>query len=421
MITVLYNPAQIITVNSNGINYKNKDTMNDIGVIQNHSIVIEKGLIKDFIPSNSASRIGADSIIDISGKVVMPGFVECHTHTVFAGSRSNEFREKLKGKSYEDIVNDGGGINKTVNAVRELSIDELVQLAIPRISYFIRQGVTTIEIKSGYGLDFENELKILRAIKELKRVFPIDIIPTFLGAHTYPAEYKNNHQKYLDLIIGKMLPEIAKGELAVFCDAFVEKTAFSPDEIDAVFCAANSYNLNLSLHTEQFNNIGGIDLIKKFNIANVDHLEVLKEEDINLLAEKSTTAVLLPGVSLFQKYSYAPARKLIDNNVITALASDYNPGSCSISNISVIMGLAAINMHMTIEEVISAYTLNAANALLLSKDRGSIELGKKADFSVLNTNDYSDLIYNFGKNLNYMTIKDGNIIYEEKESKIENN
>jgi imidazolonepropionase len=415
MTTVIYNPAQIITVNSNGINYKKKDTINDIGVMENHSIVIEEGLIKDFVPSNSISRISADNIIDISGKVIMPGFVECHTHTVFAGSRANEFREKLKGKSYEDIVHAGGGINKTVNAVRDLSIDELVQLAIPKISYFIRQGVTTIEIKSGYGLDFENELKILRAIKKLKQIFPIDILPTFLGAHTYPTEYKNNHKEYLDLIIEKMLPEIVKENLTVFCDAFVEKTAFSAEEIEAVFQAAKSYDLKLSLHTEQFNNIGGIDLLKKFNIANVDHLEVLKEEDIKLMADTGTTAVLLPGVSLFQKYSYAPARKLIDNNVITALASDYNPGSCSISNISVIMGLAAINMQMTIEEVISAYTLNSANALLLSTDRGSIELGKKADFSVLNTNDYSDLIYNFGKNLNYMTIKNGNIIYKEKE------
>lgn len=421
MITVLNNPAQIITVNSSGVNYKNKDTINDIGVLERHSIIIEKGIIKDIIPSNSVAKIGADSIIDLSGKVIMPGFVECHTHTVFAGSRANEFREKLRGKSYEDIVYEGGGINKTVNAVRELSTDELVQLAIPRIIYFIRQGVTTIEIKSGYGLDFENELKILRAIKKLKTIFPIDIIPTFLGAHTYPVEYKNNHQGYLDLIIDKLLPVIANENLAVFCDAFVEKTAFSPTEVETIFIAALSYGLKLSLHTEQFNNIGGIDLINKLCIANIDHLEVLKENDIKNLAEKGTTAVLLPGVSLFQKYSYAPARKLIDNNVITALASDFNPGSCSISNISVIMGLAAINMQMTIEEVISAYTLNAANALLLSADRGSIELGKKADFSVLNTNDYSDLVYNFGKNLNYMTIKNGNIIYKEKEFEIENN
>ncbi|MDP4116793.1 MAG: imidazolonepropionase, partial [Bacteroidota bacterium] len=303
--------------------------------------------------------------------------------------------------------------------VRDLTFEELVQLAIPRINYFIQQGVTTLEIKSGYGLDLENEIKLLRAIKDLNEMFPIDIIPTFLGAHTYPPEFKSNHAGYIDLIINKMLPAIANEQLAVFCDAFIEDTAFSVNDIERVFDAANKLGFKLALHTEQFNNIGGIDLIDKFNIANVDHLEVLRDEDINKLAKSHTTAVLLPGVSLFQKYNYAPARKLIDNNIITALASDYNPGSCSISNISVIMGLAALNMQMTIEEVISAYTLNAANALLLSKDRGSIEIGKKADFSVLETDDYSDLVYNFGKNLNYITIKNGNIIYK-KESIIEN-
>jgi len=419
MITILHNPSQIITVNSDGVNYKIKKTINDLGILENHSIVIEDGIIKDIIHSSTVHKFTVDNTIVVSGKTVLPGFVDCHTHSVFAGSRANEFREKLAGKSYEDIVHEGGGINKTVQAVRELTFEELVQLAIPRINYFIQQGVTTLEIKSGYGLDLENEIKLLRAIKDLNEMFPIDIIPTFLGAHTYPPEFKSNHAGYIDLIINKMLPAIANEQLAVFCDAFIEDTAFSVNDIERVFDAANKLGFKLALHTEQFNNIGGIDLVDKFTIANVDHLEVLRDEDINKLAKSHTTAVLLPGVSLFQKYNYAPARKLIDNNIITALASDYNPGSCSISNISVIMGLAALNMQMTIEEVISAYTLNAANALLLSKDRGSIEIGKKADFSVLETDDYSDLVYNFGKNLNYITIKNGNIIYK-KESIIEN-
>ncbi|HEX3073849.1 MAG TPA: imidazolonepropionase, partial [Ignavibacteriales bacterium] len=233
MIKVFYNPLQIATVDTNGKNYKRGKELGEIGVLENHSILVEKGIIKDIVPSSSIN--GKYEKIDLSGKVILPGLVECHTHTAFAGSRANEFRKKIEGATYEEIAYSGGGINATVQAVRKHSLEELVDIMKPRVVYFIEQGITTLEIKSGYGLSFDDELKLLQAVKEVGAMFPIDIIPTFLGAHTIPPEFKNNRDEYLNLIIDKMLPEIARQNLATFCDAFCEKTAFSAEETDRIF------------------------------------------------------------------------------------------------------------------------------------------------------------------------------------------
>ena len=296
--------------------------------------------------------------------------------------------------------------------MRNSSFNELVKLLIPRIQYFISQGITTLEIKSGYGLDLENELKLLEVIKKAKSFFKIDIIPTFLGAHTFPTEFKDDHKGYLDLITQKMLPEIAAKKLARFCDAFCELTAFSADEVDAIFTKAEELGFKLRLHTEQFHNICGLEIALAHECVSVDHLEEMTEKQIFKLAEFDTTAVLLPGVSFFLNYNYAPARKLIDNNAIVALSTDYNPGSSHIADLNLIMSLAALKMQMTFEEIISAVTINASKALLMNHQIGSIEIGKKADFAVFDAKDYSEIIYNVGKNLNVMTIKNGEIIYQ---------
>ncbi len=413
MKTLLFNPSSVVTVNTSGKNYKRGKELSEIGCLYEHSIVIEDDLIKDIIPNSSFQKNKFEKIIDVTGKTVLPGLVECHTHTAFAGSRADEFRQKLSGVGYEEIAKKGGGINTTVKAVRSSSFEELVNIIKPRIENFISQGITTLEIKSGYGLNFENERKLLQVINFLNEIYPIDIVPTFLGAHTFPPEYKNDHQAYVDEIINKMIPHFAEQKLAEFCDGFCEATAFSANEIDEIFSAATKYGLKLKLHTEQFNSIGGLDVALKHKAVSVDHLEVIKDEDIPKLGKADTVAVLLPGVSFFLNHTYAPARKLIEQNAIVALATDYNPGSSHISSLSLIMSLAALKMKMTIEETISAVTINSAKALCREKNIGSIEIGKKADFAVFDTSDYSDIVYSIGSNLNCMTIKNGKVIYKK--------
>jgi imidazolonepropionase len=406
------NPAQIITVNTNGLNYKRGGEMSNISPISGYSIVAENGMIKDFIPSSSAYKSSFDETIDLAGKIILPGFTDCHTHLVFAGSRAGELCKRLQGKTYEEIAATGGGINSTVTAVRNASKEHLFNSAGDNIKLLISQGVTSLEIKSGYGLDFENEIKILEVIKSLQQHFPIDIMPTFLGAHTFPTEYTNDHSGYLDIIINKLLPYVTQNKLAEFCDAFCEASAFSAEETEKVFYAAAKLGIKIKLHSEQFNNLGGIDAGFKYKAASIDHLEVIKSTDIAKFTDSETVAVLLPGVSFFLDYDFAPARKLIDNNAIVALASDFNPGSCHINNLSLIVGLAALKMRLTTEEIISAFTINAAKAIGIQDKTGSIEPGKQADFAVFNAEDFSELLYNMGSNLNYMTVKKGQTIYK---------
>ncbi|HVO73563.1 MAG TPA: imidazolonepropionase [Ignavibacteriaceae bacterium] len=412
MISALLNPAQIISVDTKGKHFKPGKEMRDICVLQDHSVIIEDTLIKDIIPNSSLKPGRFDSILEVKNKVILPGLIDCHTHTAFAGSRADEFKQRLQGLSYEEISKSGGGINKTVSAVRNLSSEELLKIIKPRVDNFISQGVTTLEIKSGYGLDFKNEIKLLKVINHLNDIYPIDIVPTFLGAHTFPLNYKENRKGYLDVLINEMLPFVAQNRLSKFCDGFCEATAFLPEEIDLIFSEAERLGLKTKLHTNQFNSIGGISTALKHKCISVEHLEVISDSEIEMISKAGMAAVLLPGVSFFLDYQFAPARKLIDNNVTVALSTDYNPGSSNIASLSLIMSLAAIKMKMTVEEIISAVTINPAKALDINSSAGSIEIGKKADFAVLSTNDYSEIVYNIGTNLNSMTIKNGNVIYK---------
>ena len=414
MIKLLVNSAQIVTCNTDKKNFKRGKELQELEVLSDHFIAIENGIIKDILPDINLAKYQSAEKLDVKGKIILPGLVECHTHTAFSGSRAIEFRDKIAGKSYEEIATAGGGILSTVNSVRNSSITELVGLMIPRVKEFIAQGVTTLEIKSGYGLDFENEIKLLHAIKIVNEMLPIEIVSTFLGAHTYPAEFKENHNGYVNLINEKMIPHISKNNLAEFCDGFCEKTAFSSEEIDQIFSTAKANGLKLKLHTEQFNNIGGLEVALKHNAVSVDHLEVLRSEDYKKFSNLDIVAVLLPGVSFFLDYQFAPARNLIENDAIIALATDYNPGSSHILNLHLIMSFAAIKLKMKIEEIINAVTINAAKALSRESSIGSIEIGKKADFAVFNSSEYSDIIYNVGRNLVTHTIKDGNIIYQSE-------
>lgn len=413
MNTVFYNPTQIITVDTQKKNYKRGSELSEIGILTDHSIIVKDGIIAEIIPTQRLKPSDYESKIDLTNKIMLPGLVECHTHSVFAGSRASEFNKRLSGTSYEEIANSGGGINSTVKAVRESSFEELVELSKQRVENFISQGITTLEIKSGYGLSFYDEIKLLQVIKHLDTIYKIDIIPTFLGAHTFPPEYYNDKEQYIDIIINKMLPFVVENNLAKYCDAFCELTAFSPKQVEKIFIAAKKLGLELKLHTDQFNSIGGLDLALDMNALSVDHLEVLNNIETEKFQNSETVAVLLPGVSFSLQYNYGPAQQLKENNAIIALATDYNPGSSHINNISLIWALAAFNLNMKLEEIIAAYTINSAKALNLSETIGSIEIGKKADFAIYKTNNYSDLLYNMANNLIEKTVKNGKIVYEK--------
>ena len=411
MKTLIKNAEQIVTIETKGKNVKRGKFLAEISPLSTHSILVEDGKIKDFIPNSSIGKTEVDFSIDAQNCIIMPGLVECHTHAAYAGSRANEFLMRLKGASYEEIAKAGGGITSTMKAVRNSPFEELVKLLKPRIDHFVAQGVTTLEIKSGYGLSFYDEIKLLQVINHFKVHSSIDIVPTFLGAHTYPPEYKNDHGQYLKLIIEELLPYITKNKLAEHVDAFCEKTAFSSEDVDLIFTAAIKLGYKLRLHTDQFNAVGGLDVALKQKALSVDHLEVIADDEIPKLAKSNIAAVLLPGVSFFLDCAFAPARKLIDSNAIVALATDYNPGSSHIPNLQLIMQLAALNYKMSAEEIISAVTINSSYAMGLQENIGSLEIGKQADFAIFEAKDISEIIYNIGINLNKYTIKKGKIVY----------
>lgn len=381
--------------------------------LTDHAILTEDGVITALIPEKEIVLNPDWEVVSLRNKVVIPGFTECHTHSVFAGDRSEEFLMKLRGATYEEIAERGGGIVSTMKQVRNSTEEDLLALLLPRIQAFIEQGVTTLEIKSGYGLSTADEIKMLRTIKRASKLVPIDIVPTFLGAHTLPPEYREKRNIYIDLICNEMLPLIAQEELAQFCDGFLEKSAFQPDEIERIFETALKHGLLLRLHTDQFHSIGGLELGLKMGCRSVDHLEVITQEQTKLFKDSPVAAVLLPGVSYFLNYNYAPARDLIDADAIVALATDFNPGSSHIDNIFLIMSFAAVKMKMSINEIMNGYTINSSYACGTSSRTGSLTKGKQADFAVIENENLNQIVYHTGKNPVLMTVKKGEIIYQQ--------
>ncbi|MBI3586477.1 MAG: imidazolonepropionase [Ignavibacteriales bacterium] len=408
----LKNIQQLVTVHSNGKPCKSGSSMRDLGIIANASVLIDNGIIQWVGEDKTfALPLQEDAeVVEASSFVALPGFVDAHTHLVFAGSRENEFALRTEGKTYQEIASQGGGILSTVKATRTATKKELKKLASKRLDAMMKHGTTTAEIKSGYGLDADAEIKMLEAIVELAEEHFMTIVPTFLGAHAAPPEFNDRKEEYIKLICNTMMPYVAKRKLARFCDVFCETGYFSAEESRQILQCAQSLGLQLKLHTDEFTSIGGSSLAAELQAVSVDHLEHINDEGILKLQQSRTVAVVLPGVSFFLHNPYAPARKLIDAGIPLAIASDFNPGSCMSFSMPLMMTIACTQMSLTPEEAITACTLNGAAALGLSQTVGSIEVGKQADIILYDIPDYRYLAYHFGTNLVSTVIKKGVIL-----------
>lgn len=360
--------------------------------IEDHSI-IDYGQMINFNPHDE------DKCIDVSGKIIFPTWVDSHTHIVYAGTREDEFKDRIQGLTYQEIASKGGGILNSAKKLEQSSKEELYEQALKRLESLIKLGTGAIEIKSGYGLSHDAEIKMLEVIQKLKAQSPIPIKATYLAAHAIPVAYKNNKTAYIDEIINKTLPEVAKRGLADYVDVFCEKDYFDLVDTERILKAAKEFGLKSKIHVNQFNAFGGVQKAVDFDALSVDHLEVLTKEDLNALKSSDTLPVALPGCSFFIGIPYTPARQIIDSNLPLVLASDYNPGSAPSGNMNFVVALACIKMNMRPEEAINASTLNAAAAVEMSSSVGSITIGKKANFIISkHINSYSFMPYSFGEN-----------------------
>lgn len=364
---------------------------------------------------NEQCRLSEDAVvIDGRGFVVMPGFVDPHTHLPFAGTRQDEFREKLLGVSYQEIAARGGGIRGSVRRTREIEAQALVRQCETRLDRILLAGTTTLEAKSGYGLDQHNELKQLEVIEALAAIHPVDLVPTFMGAHEVPDEYRGRSEAFLDMMADEVMPEVRRRGLAQFCDIFCEEGYFSYNEAEKYLTKAQAAGFKLKVHADEFVSNGAAELAARLWAQSAEHLIAISDEEIRVLGASETAAVLLPGVSFFLKMDpYAPARKLIENHAIVALGTDFNPGSSMVSSQLFIMQLGVFKLGLTIEEAINAVTINSAYAIDRHQRVGSLAVGKKMDLLMLDIPDYSYMVYHLGINPVHTVIKSGEVVVRE--------
>jgi imidazolonepropionase len=409
---VITHASQILCVSSSKERCKRAAELRQICLVPNGAVVITDGLIQWVGPTADLQAVPPEAeVIDARGKVVLPGFIDSHTHLVFAGSREDEFEQRLQAKTYEEIAAAGGGINATVMQVRRASKEELKTVTRRRLQRLLSFGVSTVEIKSGYGLTLADELKCLEVIAELNQEGPWELVPTFLGAHAVPPEFQGNREGYIRLLIDEMLPEVSRCRLAEFCDVFCERGAFSVEESERVLKRASELGMKAKVHADEFSVSGGSELAARCQAISADHLLCITEDDIEALAQSRTVATLLPGTAFFLGLNYAPARRLIEAGLPVALASDCNPGTCPSENLPLIGSLACMQMKMLPAEAVTALTLNAAAALDRSNRLGSIEVGKQADLIICDVPDYRQLLYHFGVSHVWRVIKRGRVVY----------
>jgi imidazolonepropionase len=399
MTTLFINIKELIQVRDKSVEKVSGKDMSILPTIKNAFMMIENEIIINFGPMEKLGNTKADSIIDVTGRLILPTWCDSHTHLVFADTREEEFVDRINGLSYEQIAQRGGGILNSATKLQNKPEEELYNDAAKRLEELIKSGTGSIEIKSGYGLTLESELKMLRVIKKLKENFPLPIKATFLGAHAIPNLFKEKREAYIKLIIDEMLPVIAAEKLADYIDVFCEKGYYTPEETNQILKAGLQYGLIPKIHVNQFNSIGGIKVGIENNALSLDHLEVLTNEDLAHLKDSDTIPVSLPSCSFFLGIPYTNARKIMEANVPLALASDYNPGSTPSGNMNFVVSLACIKMKMTPEEAINAATINGAYALNLSHKVGSISKGKLANFIITKPiKSYSYIPYNFTNN-----------------------
>jgi imidazolonepropionase len=408
--------AQVLTLQ--GSVPRRANSLSKLSIVKDGAILVREGRIvavgkRAQIEARKDSRRAEK--MDVGGRVVLPGFVDSHTHLIHAASRAEEYDLKIQGASYEEIASKGGGILNSVKKLRAASAEALKLKARATLYEFASYGTTTLEAKSGYGLDVTNELKILQLQQELNREQPLEIVSTFLGAHVVPAEFRgkpDGTQRYIDLLLKQMLPEVAKEKLAEFCDVFCDRGAFTKWESRRILVAAKEQGLAPRLHAEQLSRTGATQLGVELGAASCDHLEQINAADIRALAKSETVATLLPGCDFHLGWkNYAPARRLIEAGAIVALATDYNPGTSPTVSMPMILSLACDQLRMSPAEAIAASTINAAYALKREKRIGSLESGKQADIAVFEVEDYREIPYYFGMQRCWMTMKNGEIIY----------
>lgn len=400
MKTLFINIKELLQVREVSIDKVSGKEMATLPIINEAFLLIENDTIIDFGSMKSCPEVDNATTIDVTGKVILPTWVDSHTHIVYAGNRIQEFVDRINGLTYEEIFNKGGGILNSSKKLNETSENEIYEQSKIRLEEIIQQGTGAVEIKSGYGLTVEGELKMLRVIKRLKENYALPIKATFLGAHAFPTEYKENHAAYIDLIINEMLPQIAEENLADYIDAFLETGYFSVAETIKIMEAGKKYGLIPKIHVNQFTAIEGIKACVENGALSVDHLEIVTDEDIEVLKNSNTMPVALPSCSYFISIPYTPARKMINAGLPIALATDYNPGTTPSGNMNFVVATACIKMKMTPEEAINAATINGAYAMGISETHGSITRGKKANIILTKPiTTYYQLPYEFGSNL----------------------
>ena len=411
MKILIINIKELIQVRENGILKVSGAEMKELPTIKNAYLLIENNIISDYGEMKNCPTISVDSTIDATSKMVLPTWCDSHTHIVYAGNREQEFVDRINGMTYEEIANRGGGILNSAKKLNETSEEELYNQSKKRLEEVMKMGTGAVEIKSGYGLSVEGELKMLRVIQKLKANYPIEIKATFLGAHAFPTELKENHQGYIDILINEMLPAIANENLADFIDVFCESGYFSVSETEQIMEAGNKFGLVSKIHVNQFNAIGGVKAAVNNKALSVDHLEIMNHDDIEVLKNSDTMPVALPSCSYFLGIPYTTARSIIEAGLPFALATDFNPGSSPSGNMNFVVATACIKMKMTPEEAINAATINGAYAMDISKTHGSITVGKKANIIITKPiNSIYELPYAFGSNLIDSVFIEGNIV-----------